>query len=335
MDSFLKDYFPGLKNLKKENLPGDGGHRKYTRIYVGKKTFILMSCGEKDPSLGKFIEVQKRLKPFVSVPKLFHKDIEKGLLLLEDLGDQSLEQFFLLNGKKSSLSFYHQALKQLISIQDQTKILKTDTLFDRGFFLKESETAVYHLQTYINQSCKQKSTLFDEKSSEPFRKDMNQILFKFKPEDFVYCHRDFHSRNLMIKKARLICIDFQDAGLGAWYYDLTSLLYDSYVSLSVLDKKGFIQFYFDHLPNKLRQKVQSVSHVEFMVKLQFLQRGFKACGCFAAFKNRDKKDTHLKYIQPTLRLLEKEAVELSYKGISQYIRQLREAIDELPAYQPI
>ena len=134
---------------------------------------------------------------------------------------------------------------------------------------------------------------------------------------------------LWLKKGQIVCIDFQDAGSGPWYYDLTSLLYDSYIPLNGVDKKELSCVYFDHLSKNLKKKVRNLSHIELMTKLQFLQRGFKACGCFAAFKNRDKKNTHLKYIPPTLHLLEQEALELSYQGIYQYIKQLKESIQEL------
>src|SRR6185437_14439002 len=47
------------------------------------------------------------------------------------------------------------------------------------------------------------------------------------------CHRDYHSRNLMLKLGRIYVIDFQDARLGPIQYDLVSLVHDSYVNLSV------------------------------------------------------------------------------------------------------
>ncbi len=47
----------------------------------------------------------------------------------------------------------------------------------------------------------------------------------------VLCHRDYHSRNLMLHDRRLCIIDFQDARMGPDTYDLASLLRDSYVDL--------------------------------------------------------------------------------------------------------
>src|SRR5579863_4358550 len=48
----------------------------------------------------------------------------------------------------------------------------------------------------------------------------------------VLTHRDFHSRNVMVHGADQIgLIDFQDALMGPWTYDLASLLRDAYVTL--------------------------------------------------------------------------------------------------------
>ena len=48
----------------------------------------------------------------------------------------------------------------------------------------------------------------------------------------MLCHRDYHSRNLMLHDGSLYIIDFQDARMGPDTYDLVSLLRDSYVDLS-------------------------------------------------------------------------------------------------------
>jgi len=45
------------------------------------------------------------------------------------------------------------------------------------------------------------------------------------------CHRDFHSRNLMVHGERLLVVDFQDAMEGPVFYDAASLLLDNYVDV--------------------------------------------------------------------------------------------------------
>src|SRR5205085_12439375 len=68
-----------------------------------------------------------------------------------------------------------------------------------------------------------RSTLAEEWSS---------IVEELASEPRVLCHRDYHSRNLMLHDGSLYIIDFQDARLGPDTYDLVSLLRDSYVDIN-------------------------------------------------------------------------------------------------------
>ena len=324
MKNFLNSYFSDLTDLQTEKLKGDGGHRSYTRLKKGSQTFILMSCWAEDPSLKLFIETQIRLKNFVHVPKIFYYDLKEGCLLLEDLGDESLEHIFLKKEKNLQLSFYQKALRQLIDLQSQVQFLEQDFVFDAQFFSDEIDQALYDIEKYFCLILNQRP--FDKELLKNFRIEMGQILSHFQIEDYVYCHRDFHSRNLMIKDNKVVMIDFQDAGKGPWCYDLASLLYDSYVVLP--NREELAQFYFDHLDSSLKEKVKSLKRVNQMLKLQFLQRGFKACGRFCAFKIENNKDGHLKYLRPSFKLLKQTAQRLNYEGISKYAHFLIQRLKE-------
>ena len=327
---FLKSYFNRAdkskidqSNIKIFALTGDGGHRNYSRIIKRKSRFILMSCGERDSSLKLFINIQNRLKAHVSTPQVFKADLKRGLLLLEDLGDESLESFYLKNLESQSLFFYKQALKQLIKLQSQVPLYKKDPLFDMDFFLDEVEQALKDIEKYLDRFSKQASIDFSSKKSslkfKSLKTEFQQIFSDIKKEDLVFCHRDYHSRNLMLKNRQIYMIDFQDGGKGPWFYDLASLLYDCYIPLQ--RKDTLCQFYFDNLPPFLKKQAKSLSHVKKQVELQFLQRGLKACGRFCAFKLENNKDTHLKYIPKTLSLMFKLARQRSYQQIAQYTKE--------------
>ena len=324
MQRFLNSYFSSLKDLKIEKLKGDGGHRSYFRLIKSDRIFILMACGPKDSSLEFFIKIQQRLKNFVQVPQIFHYDLKSGYLILEDLGDETLEAVFFQKDENRKRFFYEQALKQLLQLQTQVKAKADDLLFDKNFFLNEIEQAVFDLETYLKNFLNIK--YIDQKLSADFKKEINEILSGFKAEDYVYCHRDYHSRNLMLKSDKVFMIDFQDAGQGPFFYDLSSLLYDSYVSLE--DKPSLLEFYFKSATPFLKKKIKSLDYLEKMTKLQFLQRGFKACGRFSAFKNENNKDSHLKYLSPSLQLLKETAREFSYEGIYNYARFLIQTLTE-------
>lgn len=323
-EDFLKSYFASnTDKLKQIPLKGDGGHRSYTRIIRGKSRFVLMSCGAKDSSLKFFIDIQNRLKSHITAPQIFKADLKKGFLLLEDLGDMSLESFYLKNSVAQSLLFYKQALKQLIKLQSQAPLHQSDPIFDSDFFLEEIEQALKDIEKYLagfsNQSDGSFAVKGLSKKIQLLKIELEKIFSDLKPEDFVFCHRDYHSRNLMLKNRQLYMIDFQDGGKGPWFYDLASLIYDCYVPLQ--NKIYLYQFYFDHLPPFLKKTAQSPFQIKKKTELQFLQRGLKACGRFCAFKMENNKDMHLKYIPRALSLIYNIAKKHSYHQTALYAQQ--------------
>ena len=64
------------------------------------------------------------------------------------------------------------------------------------------------------------------------RAEWAAIAEELAAEPRVLCHRDYHSRNLMLHDGSLYIIDFQDARMGPDTYDLVSLLRDSYVDIA-------------------------------------------------------------------------------------------------------
>ena len=69
------------------------------------------------------------------------------------------------------------------------------------------------------------------------------IVEELAAEPRVLCHRDYHSRNLMLHDGQLYIIDFQDARMGPDTYDLVSLLRDSYVDLTEAQVDELIAFF--------------------------------------------------------------------------------------------
>lgn len=313
MDAFLKQCFP-KKEIQIEKLSGDGGHRHYIRVkQAGDLSYILMLSGKKDESLRHFLSIHKRLNQAQClVPKTFQQDWEEGFLLLEDLGDISLEQLHIQKGWIHSQTFYEQAVEQMLAMQKGVQPHDEDNLFDKNFFLKEIDFSFFHLQAILENPIE-----LEQKQNSAL-KDLQDILLQIDQAPFSYCHRDFHSKNMMIFKNQLYLLDFQDAGKGPFLYDLTSLLYDSYVPLTENQKQELIKKYFDKAPSIFKQNGQTEKDFFSLIQLQFLQRGLKACACFASFYTKNQKKTHLQYITPTLQQLLKVAKTYSYSGLQDY-----------------
>ena len=328
MENFLAKYFTDQK-FQSEKMAGDGGHRSYTRLTTEQKdSYILMNSGHGDLALKEFVSIREKLRQAACfVPKIFQTDFSKGLLLMEDLGREDLEKLQSKKGNKVAYPYYLKALKQLINLQQQIKISPTDIVFDKEFFLEEVDIAVSRLEDLLKIISQKESSPKPPPSSKQLKTDMKKIISQFVEAPVVYCHRDFHCKNMMIHNGELYLLDFQDAGAGPWMYDLTSLVYDSYATFTDLERQSFIKFYFENSEVNFQKGLGHFKDMEFFVQLQFLQRGLKACGCFAGFYNNNQKATHLKYIKPTLQILYNVAQNLNFKDTAYYFKQLKNQIN--------
>lgn len=106
----------------------------------------------------------------------------------------------------------------------------------------------------------------------------------------VVVHRDYHSRNLMIDKHsdRLGVIDFQDACVGAYTYDLVSLLRDAYIDID--DDWVMTQIQAFHSLKKPSVDLSTFIH---QTNIMGVQRHLKVLGIFVRLAQRDGKARYL------------------------------------------
>src|SRR5436190_13969752 len=104
--------------------------------------------------------------------------------------------------------------------------------------------------------------------------EWSAVVEELASEVRVLCHRDYHSRNLMLHDGSLYIIDFQDARLGPDTYDLVSLLRDSYVDIGDRDLDELVAYFLalkgGHDEQEFRRRFD----------LMALQRNLKALGTF-------------------------------------------------------
>jgi hypothetical protein len=108
------------------------------------------------------------------------------------------------------------------------------------------------------------------------REAVETLALKAAVHPRVLCHRDYHSRNIMVREdGSLAMVDIQDARWGPDTYDLASLLCDAYVDLGDREAAELFDIYLQHLPGSpdapgLRQRFELVA----------TQRMIKALGTF-------------------------------------------------------
>ena len=121
-------------------------------------------------------------------------------------------------------------------------------------------------------------------------------------EPRVLCHRDYHSRNVMLSGGELYLIDFQDARMGPDTYDLVSLLRDSYVDKPESDFDELVS----HFVALKREGRPSVATPEWEAafptrfEMMALQRNLKALGTFGYQTTARSNPVYIQYVPRTL-----------------------------------
>jgi aminoglycoside/choline kinase family phosphotransferase len=265
-------------------LAGDASVRTFYRLSMAAgQTEILMDTGAPfDEALDPFCRTARFLRRRgLPVPALVGVDGESGLVLLEDLGDTMLEGRFPPDrraaGNRGLESLYEQAVDLAVELQAiDTDRLPEDLPARRLFFDREKllgELQFFHRHFFgglldLTLSSGEESRLQD------FYRCLAGQVADLRPR--VFCHRDYHSRNLMVRGDGLVMVDFQDARQGPEAYDLVSLLRDCYVDLGPDLEARLLRRYLDRRPAAGEQ-------ADFMVGYErtALQRVIKAAGTFA------------------------------------------------------
>ena len=295
-------------NKNYQKITPEGSKRIYTRIIAEKKSWILVKSPIKQQKL--FVKRLKELKAAsFNIPALKAQDNKKRLLLLEDLGSSSLEDIKTLALKEF---FYKKALNNIFLMQKEKSFLKWPRFLSKDFYKELVFTKKHLMDKLLNFSPAPtvKKKLFKEWKE--ITLSMGKILT-------LPAHRDFHSRNLMIKNKNIYLIDFQSAGLFPCYYDAVSLLYDPYARLSL----NFRQKLMKHFTLNLKKKL-NIAFCKDEFELCVVQRLFKACGSFASFYNLKSQKTHLKYIGPALKDVERSLKKLkTFPVFLELVKNLR------------
>ena len=277
----------GYRDYTIDEIKADASFRKYYRLTLKDKSFILMDASLDKESIAPFIEISVRLlKAKVEVPRIISQNIQEGFLLLTDLGTQHLADML---SPMSVKLLYMKGVSEIVKMQ------KIDTtgldVYDRAFMMSEMSLME---EWYLRQH---KSIFLPEEGLNNLNKILNLIVDEVlkQPQD-LFVHRDFHSRNIMLVSGKLFIIDYQDAKAGPLTYDLVSILKDVYVEYDAeLIKSMALEF--------KELKRLDVSDEEFFRWFDFmaLQRHLKILGIFARLNIRDGKSGYLKDIPLTLK----------------------------------
>ncbi|KPJ98221.1 MAG: hypothetical protein AMJ60_09055, partial [Desulfobacterales bacterium SG8_35] len=109
-----------------------------------------------------------------------------------------------------------------------------------------------------------------------------------------FLHRDFQSRNLMVRNGEIRVIDFQGGRLGPLGYDLASLLIDPYAKIPDEIQQELQDHYVEHLCT------YGLDDLFFLkgYKSLALQRNLQILGAFAFLSGQKQKNFFQQFILP-------------------------------------
>jgi aminoglycoside/choline kinase family phosphotransferase len=268
----------------------DASFRKYYRLSKDDESFLVMDSSLEKDSLKPFIKVTQKLQLVdVNAPKILETNLEDGYLIIEDFG--STHYLDILNWDNFE-DLYKKAIDIIIKMQesDTTEL----PIYDKEFLSQEMALmAEWYMKKLLPVvvSKKQQDIIDDA-----IDKISDVVLSQ--PQN-LFVHRDFHSRNIMLKDDKeLGIIDYQDAMSGALTYDIASLLEDSYIEFDREDNLKLVLYFRD-------KKGLDVDDETFIKWFDFtsMQRHMKVLGIFSRLYKRDNKRDFLKDIPLTLKYL--------------------------------
>ncbi|MCW8844346.1 MAG: phosphotransferase [Gammaproteobacteria bacterium] len=285
---------PGDFTLEKAS--EDASFRRYFRISGQGRTWIAMDAPPDKEDSEPFLRVATMLrKASVHAPDCYAQDLERGFLLLEDLGTLTyLDELRRDPGLADTL--YRDALYSLALMQSNL-VVEAQTLPPYDQELLDREMALFTdwlLERHLGLG--PESGIW-RAATEAFAWIREQVL----TQPRVFVHRDYHSRNLMRCDAHNPgVLDFQDSVCGPVTYDLVSLLRDCYISWPEQRVRAWALEFRDRV-GKLGLQVGS-SEEQFLswFDLMGLQRHLKASGIFARLWYRDGKPVYMADIPRTL-----------------------------------
>jgi N-acetylmuramate 1-kinase len=305
----------------------DASFRRYFRVTRGADTYIVMDAPPDKEDSGPFLQVARLLGNLdLNVPIILARDMERGFLLLSDLGSRQYLDALSLDGAADEL--YADALKSLRTMQTAAAAISQGLpRYDRAMLLRETELMPeWFLTRHLGLTI------------EPRERAMLTRLFDSlvdaalsQPGCFV--HRDYHSRNLLVTPERNPGIlDFQDAVWGPVTYDLASLLKDAYIVWPPARVRQWVLEYRDSLLEAgFKLGADGAEFVRWF-DLMGLQRHIKVLGIFARLFYRDGKPQYLQDLPRVLAYVRDTA--LVYPETAAFAEFIASRIDrEFPAAQ--
>ncbi len=285
----------GWKGVTMEALPADASFRRYYRLVGTPKPMLLMQDPPDRPPVPPYVMVE----PFVKIadhmrqlglhsPEIYARDMKNGLLVLEDFGDDTYTR--LLNRQVEARPLYEMAVDVLSHLHRHTERNNISLgRYDDKLLVDEAML----LPDWYYPALTGKTAT--ESMRDSYRDVWHGLFAKFPKDQETLVLRDYHVDNLMLTRGEGIgrcgLLDFQDAVIGQFSYDLMSLLEDARRDVPQDLQKHLYNRYMTAMGGSVDRK-----GFDYSYRVLAAQRHAKVLGIFVRLFVRDRKDRYLQFI---------------------------------------
>ena len=298
INQYLTESGLAARQSKVVPLTGDASTRRYFRVIPGDGPSIVLALHDSaiDFATLPFVAVARLFARMpLSVPEVLDHSDALGILALAALGDVTLQSHVGAGTPTEHEALYRQAVAFVGVMQRRgAELLAPEDIPSRLAF--DVEKLTWEMDFFVKHFVEgYRGVVLTAAERSALSREWADIVEELAGEPRVLCHRDYHSRNLMVHDDELYVIDFQDARMGPDTYDLASLLRDSYVDITDRELDGFLAYFL---------AIRNIAdRVEFRRRfdLMAVQRNLKALGTFGFQAAARSNPIYLQYMPRTLK----------------------------------
>ena len=292
----------GLDGARLVPLTPDASDRRYLRVMPPAGTSLVLAVypGPIDYARMPFASIAALFTAMpVPVPRVLGHNDALGIVAQEDLGDVTLQAHLPGIPAADAHALYREAVTIIATLQRRGAELASSAAVPYGlaFDIPKLTFELDFFATHFLEGHRAVTLSATERGA--LAEEFARLATELSGEPRVVCHRDYHSRNLMVRDGRLAVIDFQDARLGPDTYDLVSLLRDSYVGLEPGEVEALVSLFLtlDRGPlgfaggaGRFRERFDTMA----------VQRNLKALGTFGYQASVRANTAYLRDVPRTL-----------------------------------
>lgn len=299
-------HFPRLEEttVKITPLEKGGSDRKFYRVVCSpEQTIILVKYNLEREENRHYVEIAEFLSEHhIRAPRIYFHDAAEGLIWIEDLGKKDLWSY-RAESWLVRRAFYESALDEIVKLHC---LPEAAGIALQGSLPAAFDVALYRWeQHYFFENCLGRHFGVEEQELSELTAlpALDKIAEELGNRARVLVHRDFQSQNIIIRNAQAHLIDFQGMRPGLAEYDLASLLFDPYVTLSRAESEELLVAYEAKRNAACRPASPEFRDVFRLCGIQRLMQALGAYGFLGLVKGNKAFLKHIPAAMASLRSL--------------------------------